>query len=81
MEKNTQAKQGNVIRLPKKIVSPSIASETFIKLLDETLSIVFLLTALIWGATFIVVKDAIDLVSDSIGAAIIAKSEGEDLYL
>ena len=39
LEKNTQAKQGNVIRLPKKIVSPSIASETFIKLLDETLAL------------------------------------------
>ena len=39
LEKNTQAKQGNIIRLPKKIVSPSIASETFIKLLDETLAL------------------------------------------
>ena len=39
LEKNTQAKQGNIIRHPKKIVSPLIASETFIKLLDETLAL------------------------------------------
>lgn len=39
LEKNTQAKQGNIIRHPKKIASPLIASETFIKLLDETLAL------------------------------------------
>ena len=39
LEKNTQAKQGKIFRHPKKIVSPSIASETFIKLLDETLAL------------------------------------------
>ena len=39
LEKNTQAKQGDIIRHPKKIASPLIASETFIKLLDETLAL------------------------------------------
>ena len=39
LEKNTQAKQGAIIRRPKKIISPSVASETFINLLDETLAL------------------------------------------